>query len=253
MKKISIVLLALAGFVLTSFAADNYATRVVSYHPGTNFAAGFTNPAAVLGAPSRINPYREAADPFNPPYGKEQILSVGEGGSVTVRFRRAVHNSLHNPFGLDFNVFGNAGFIITNDFNVETFDWMGIPATDGSLFGAAEAEVRISVSVNGRQFYTLDPDLAPMVDGAFPTDGSGDFRLPVLPTLDPRQFAGATLEDIRDFYYGSAGGTGYNIAWARRANGRAIRLGYIRFVRIEVLSGRVELDGFCATAPVRLR
>src|SRR6185503_21084191 len=66
MKKISLVLLALASIVVHSNAASNYVARVVSYNPGVGIDTRFTNIAAVLGEPSRVNPYTEAVDPFNP-------------------------------------------------------------------------------------------------------------------------------------------------------------------------------------------
>jgi hypothetical protein len=43
-------------------------------------------------------------------------------------------------------------------------------------------------------------------------------------------------------YAGSAGGAGYDLAWARDARGRPVRLQQVRFVTIEVLSGRAEVD-----------
>ena len=72
MKKIQLLMLALAGFVVTSRAADGFADSVVSYDPGTGYVAGFTNVSAVLGEPSTINPYGEATDVFDPPYGTDQ-------------------------------------------------------------------------------------------------------------------------------------------------------------------------------------
>src|SRR5580692_2049645 len=48
MKKIQLLMLVLAGFVVTSRAADGFADSVVSYDPGTGYVAGFTNVSAVL-------------------------------------------------------------------------------------------------------------------------------------------------------------------------------------------------------------
>lgn len=247
MKKISLVLLACAGLVFNSNAATNFAARVISYNPGANFAAGFTNTDAVLGEPSRVNPYEDATDPFDPPYGNQQILSVGEGGSVTVKFHRPVVNTLHKPFGLDFIIFGNSGFIITNDYDPMTFQWIGTPATDGSLFANNTGVTRVSVSRDGKHFFLLDTNQAPVVDGLFPTDGDGDFRLPVDPALTANNFQGATLDEIRVLYAGSGGGAGYDVGWARNRRGRKVYLSHIRFVRVEVLSGKAEIDAFVAT------
>ena len=248
MKQLGWILPALAGIVINVSGATNHAARVISYHPGTNHADGFTNSAAVLGEPSRVNPFDDATEPFNPPYGRDQVLSIGKGGHVTIKFRRPVFNALRRPFGLDFIVFGNSGFIITNEFDLETFDWIGTPATDGSLFGHNTGVTRVSVSANGRRFFALDPEQAPAIDVLFPTDGQGSFRIPVNPELTQEDFAGAAREDIRHLYDSSAGGAGFNIAWARTKNGRRFPLRFIRFVRVEVLQGKAEIDGFAATA-----
>lgn len=244
MKRISIVLLACAGFITTTHAATNFAARVIDYNPGLGFAAGYTNTEAVLGEPSRVNPFGDATEPFNPPYGKGQLLSIGEGGSVTIQFDKPVHNGPHKPFELDFIIFGNTGFIITNEFDPITFDWIGTPATDSSLFADNQGVTRVSVSKNGKDFYVLDEKLAPVVDNLFPTDGAGDFRTPVHPGLTAQDFAGATVEDIRSLYQGSGGGTGYNFDWAE--DGKKSDLAWIRYVRVEVLSGKAEIDAFVA-------
>ena len=250
MNRTCLLALAFAGalFVHNANATSNYAARVISYNPGVGFADGYTNTAAVLGEPSRVNPFSEATDPFNPPYGKDQVLSIGEGGSITIQFDRPIFNTPRKPGRLDFIIYGNSGFIITNDFDPVTFQWIGTPATDGSLFGANPGATRISVSKDGLNFLVLDTNRAPGVDGLFPTDGSGTSDIPVNPALTAQDFAGATLDDIRALYHGSAGGASYDINWARTRNGRALFLPWIRYVKIEVLSGKAEIDGFSAVA-----
>jgi hypothetical protein len=254
MKKIQLFVLALAGFVVTSHAADKvrppegFADSVVSYDPGTGFVAGFTNANVVLGQPSTVNPFTEATDVFDPPYGTDQIVSIGTGGSLTVRFKKAIENHPHNRFGIDFIIYGNSGFIITNDTD-DNFNFIGTPATDGSLFGENDGTTRVSVSSDGKKFYVLNPAIAPTVDGLYPTEGSGDFHTPVDPTLTQADFFGLTATDIQALYFGSAGGTGYDISWAQDANGKPVRLHEIHYIRVEVLSGKSEVDGFSSVTP----
>src|SRR6266478_6470002 len=124
MLKVSLLALAAASFVLTSQATP-FADTVVSYDPGVGFAPRFTGPAAALGEPSQVNPFGETTDPFDPPYGTNQIVSIGAGGHLVVQFHTPIVNHPHNPYGLDFTIFGNAGFIITNDFDVTTGNWVG--------------------------------------------------------------------------------------------------------------------------------
>ena len=113
MKKVLWFTLALAGFVVTSRAAAGFADAVVSYDPGAGYVPGFTNVSAVLGEPSTINPYGEATDVFDPPYGTDQVLSIGAGGSLTVKFKTPILNHERNPYGIDFIIFGNTGFILS--------------------------------------------------------------------------------------------------------------------------------------------
>src|SRR5712692_3132957 len=152
MFKVHLLALAAASFVFTS-PASPFADEIISYDPGVGFAPGYTNPDAALGEPSRVNPYGEPTDPFDPPYGTNQIVSIGAGGHLVVQFHTPILNHPHNLHGLDFTIFGNAGFIITNDFDLTTYNWIGIPATDGSLFGSSTGQSRISVSRDGITFY----------------------------------------------------------------------------------------------------
>lgn len=235
------------GLIITAHGGS-FADAVVSYQPGVGFAPRFTNPEAALGEPSRVNPFGDEVDPFNPPYGTNQIVSIGAGGHLVVRFHTPILNHPNNPGGLDFTIFGNTGFIITNDFDLETFDWIGAPATDGSLFGESTGDTRVSVSRDGVNFYVLNPVFTPRVDSFPPTDGAGDFRIPVAPDLTTADFAGVTLDDLRALYRGSGGGASYDMAWALDARGNGVFLPEINFIRVDVLSGRAELDAFAAVA-----
>jgi hypothetical protein len=239
--------LALAGVTsIVPLHAAEFAHAVVGYEPGADYAVNYTNPEAALGRPSRVNPFGDTTDPFNPPYGTNQIVSLGEGGSLTVRFHHPILNHPRNIFGLDFIIFGNSGFIITNDFDPGTFEWIGTPATDGSLFAHNTGGTRVSVSMDGRRFFALAPDRSPTVDVLFPTDGAGDVSRPVDPALTQDDFAGLTLTQIRALYRRSAGGAAYDISWARDSRGRRVFLPLVRFVRVEVVSGKAEIDAFSA-------
>jgi hypothetical protein len=245
LKRSLLVLAALASVVISSTASP-YADAIVSYNPGIGYSQGFTSPQAALGEPSRVNPFGEATDPFDPPYGKSQVVSIGEGGSLTVQFQTPILNHPNILYGYDFVIFGNSGFIITNDFDLTTYAWIGTPATDGSLFAANEGSTRVSVSRDGIVYYELQSAIAPIVDRLFPTDASGDFHVPVAPQVGAEALAGATLADLRTAYSGSAGGAAYDISWAVDALGRPVQLPEINFVRVEVLAGKSEVDAFSA-------
>lgn len=248
MLKIRLLVLATASLVLhtstSAVASSFFAGEVVSYDPGVGFVARFTSPETALDEPSQVNPFTEVTDPFNPPYGTNQIVSIGAGGSLIVKIATPILNHPNNLHGLDFTIFGGAGFIITNDFDLTTYNWVGTPATDGSLFAQSTGETRVSVSRDGVTFYELNPALAPAVDYFPPTDSAGSAQVPLLPGLTAGDFAGASLDDIRTLYNGSAGGASYDISWAQDAAGNSVSLQAIRYVRVDVLSGHSEIDAF---------
>jgi hypothetical protein len=226
MKKNLFVSLALAGlFVIPTIARSQFADTVVSYTEGSGVLSGYNVPAAALGAPTTFIGYQNA-DPFNPPYQSSDIVGIGTGGSLTLKFNTPIQNNPGNPFGLDFIIFGHAGF--NEDFDTGT-------ATDGSFFTGGTSDVRVSVSADGSTFYTLNPSLTPVVDGLFPTDASGNPLLPVNPSLKAADFAGLTLAQIEALYAGSAGGAGFDIAWAVNGSDQSVSLPSIDYVRLDVL------------------
>ena len=227
-----------------------YATAVVAYEPGTGYATefgtglGYTLAESVLGEPSRVTPgeYGGPVDPFNAPYLREQLVSLGAGGSLTVAL--SARNDASHPYGLDFQIFGGSFFVITNG------DYSGGGITDGSTYGGNAGETRVSVSADGIHFYALDPSRARNPDGLFPTRGSGDFQVPVNPALTGKDFARLGLTDIALKYELSGGGTAYDIDWAQSADGTPVHLPAIEYVRVDVVSGRSDLDGFAAIRTV---
>jgi len=246
MRKIRFASLALAGSLFVSHALRaQYADAVISYTAGSGANANFINPSAALGAPSRINPFGETVDPFDPPYGTNQIVSLGAGGSLTLRLDTPVANDPSHPFGADFIIFGNAGFVITNG------DFSGGGITDGALFGNNPnvGGTLVSVSVDGVNFFRLDPSRAPVVDGLYPPDANGNPQVPVNPALVRGDFAGRDLGGIRLNYNGSAGGTPFDLDDAIDGSGNHVNLPGASFVRIDVLQGVSEIDALSVVVP----
>jgi hypothetical protein len=247
MLKLPLLALPAASLLLASCSCSGaFADAVVHYQSGTGFGPGLTDPSAALGAPSSqtVDPDpiwggTYPVDPFNPAYLGSQVVSLGTNGSLTVRFDTPIANDSSHPYGLDFIIYGNTGFIDIN--------WpSGLTDESGSLFGDNGGHTSISVSADGATFYRLNPLLAPTVDGLFPTDGQGAFGSPVNPALTGASLANCTLEQIRSLYAGSAGGTGYDLAWAQDQNGQSVQLNTVSFIRIDVLEGKVEIDALAA-------
>ena len=238
--------LALAGIVsFASSALGNFVSRVEAYHPGVGFATtfsgiGYTNAAAAIGEPNRQTSFG-AVQPFNPPFDQPEIVSLGTNGFIVLRLATPIRNDPSHLFGIDFIIYGSAGFI---DYEYPN----GITDEFASMFGRSTGITRVSVSADNQVFYALNPALAPTIDGLYPTDGAGVFGKPVNPALQQSDFADKTLAEIRALYAGSAGGAGFDLAWAQDTNGSPVVLDAVRFVRIDVLAGRAEIDAVVAPA-----
>ncbi|HZR16742.1 MAG TPA: hypothetical protein VFE51_05390 [Verrucomicrobiae bacterium] len=238
MSKVRLQALALAAsmFLASRVFPAGFADAVVDYNPGTGFAAGFTNAASALGAPTGT------ASPFSPPFRTNQIVSLGAGGSLTLHLADPAVHSPASPYGIDFEIFGNSFFIITNG-NIS-----GGGITDGNVFSNG-APTRVEVSADGVTWFTLNPAQAPTIGDLFPTDGSGDPEWPVDPGLTNFDFAGLGLAGIRSLYQGSGGGAGFNLDWAQDTNGDYVNLPIARFIRLNVLSGKTQVDAVATTRP----
>ena len=242
--------LLIPGGVARAQSPSPYAAAVTAYTAGTGVAAKYTNPNVALGEPSRVTPgdFGGPVDPFNAPYLESQLVGLGAGGSLTLRFDTPIRNDPAHPYGVDFQVFGSSFFVVTNGFDAN-FNYIGTPATDGSVFGDGAAQTRVSVSADGVTFFTLNPALAPQIKALFPTDGAGDFASPVNPALKSANFAGLTLAGLRALYSGSGGGAGFDLAWAQDSGGHSVTVDQAAFVRIDVLQGKAEIDGVSLVRP----
>ncbi|MBM3848437.1 MAG: hypothetical protein FJ405_19405, partial [Verrucomicrobia bacterium] len=195
----------------------NFAGAVVSYAPGSA-PSRYQNPSAALGAPDPISVssgFTSPVSPFSPAFTPSQLVSIGAGGSLTLEMAALIDNNLSHPYGLDFIIFGNNGFEVGN-FQDPEDQWR----TDGALFNFdAPGSSTVWVSENNVDFFELKAPsgMASTVDGFYPTDASGNFLLPVKPLFKGDDFAGKNLAELREMYAGSAGGTGFDLDWAKQA------------------------------------
>jgi hypothetical protein len=227
--------LAMAGVI--SFNANaQFADSVVGYVTGTGANAPWNDAMSALGSPTGFIGYQNS-DPFNPPYDPAHVVSVGSGGFLTVHLSTPISNVPH-PYGIDFMIHGNAGFIITNN------DYSGGGITDGTLFAANGGLTEVWVSSDNISYFRLDPTKARTVDSLFPADSAGDFQKAVDPSLTTANFAGLDLNGIRSLYNGAGGGAGYDLAWAQDGGGNPVFLSSVSYVRVNVLSGKSDIDAF---------
>lgn len=219
--------------------ADPFADNVASYDPGSlPPAIPLQDPANALGEPTRFtspeSPFGGAVTPFNAPFGSGELVSIGEGGQLTVSFDQPVRNDPGNPFGVDLLIFGNSFF--------------GLDFVTGIADGAVFSEGgNIELSADGIDFVPVPGVEA---DGAFPTLGYSDltqpfpsdagdvptdFTRPVDPAFNP---TGLDILGIAAEYAGSGGGVPIDL--------ESVGLDEISFVRISNPAGSgltPEIDG----------
>jgi hypothetical protein len=245
-------LVTLAPLAVTSDVAatdDAFADEVISYEPGSNPAFGYVDPLVALGVPERFT--GEGWTPMivsamNPPWRPEEIVSIGNGGHLTLRFDTPVTDDPLNPYGIDLLVFGNALLI---DAHGGALDGVcGDPAAISSEGGVIE------VSPDG-ETWAIVPEIE--ADGLFPTEGyldhdspyatapgqiESNFLKPVNPTVQLSDFDGLPYADVLMIYRGSGGGAGVDIG--------ALGLAEISYVRISNPVGGFDSPEIDAVADV---
>lgn len=234
---------------LAGGGADPWADEVVAYVPGGNPLPGFKNPQTLLGAPERYTgefdfngKYASAVTVFNTAFGSDEILSVGAGGSVTVRFDEPITDDPSHLFGVDFILFGNGSFS----------DDRYPDGLVGGLFN--EGPFSVSVSADGVNFVEVGAGLG---DGIWPAEGwldlaspyspepgqvPSDFLKPLDPALTMADFLGKTYAEVKAIYDGSGGGLPLDIS--------GTGIGEAYFVRIDVAEDALSAPEFDAFAVV---
>lgn len=235
------VLLVALGVAAPALA--QWAGQVHSYSPGVGVAPGYDNPARALGEPTRftgaVAGFPGCVTPFNPAFEATELVSIGAGGSLVVRFDTPITDNPMHAFGIDLIVFGNTGYIDSA--------WPG--GVWGGVFG--EGAGAIDVSADGSDWRPV----APLADAPYPTLGfsdladpyatspglvPSDFTRPVNPAFQPAP--GTTFADVVAAYNGSGGGTGVDLA--------GTGLSSISYVRVRNLggSGTVDIDALAAVS-----
>jgi hypothetical protein len=228
--------------------AANHAIRVIAEDLVAGPGNRWTESDSLLGEPARETDDPDPVwggiwpvDPFSGPHLPSQIMQLEAGSSVTLEMQAPILDSVMHLYGLDLLVFGNSFFQYNGDWTT----------TSGQLGGEGGGVTQVSVSQDGGTFYRLTSDTGG-IDGWYPTDGAGDFGVPVNPGLGAQDFAGLDLEGIRGLYAGAGGGTGFDLSGAVDDAGAGVLLPWIRYVRLEQLSGKVQLDALSAVGNGRV-
>lgn len=239
---VAVCWLLLAGVGVVR-AQDPWADEVISYDPGVGAEEGYTNSQAALGEPERYTgegSWPGAVTPFNPAWLPEEVVSIGGGGHLTVRFDEPIRDDPAHRYGVDFILFGNGSF--------GDADW-----PNGQVSGLwEEGPFSVSVSADGVNFVALPGEHH---DAMFPAVGYLDlldpyavdpgivpsnFTKPVDPALAYDDFHGADLSEILAIYDGSGGGLPLDIG--------VTGLSEVCYVRVDVSAGATspEFDAFVA-------
>jgi hypothetical protein len=227
---------------------DPFADESVSYDQGANPAPGYTDPQTALCSPQRFTGegvFPAVVSPFSPPFGIDEIVSIGAGGHLVVRFDTPVTDDPGNPYGIDLLIFGNTGFLDDG--------WpLGIV---GGVFGDDGGVVE--VSADGTEWLLVSGVPA---DGMLPTAGYLDagpydeqpgsapstFTRPADPDLVLGDLLGLDHQELVELYAGAGGGTGVDLA--------AVKLPAASYVRISnpgdpATTPAVEIDALSDVSP----
>lgn len=223
-KLLSLTTLALAA---ASAAHAQHAVEVLSYTPGAAPSAGYTNTAAALGQPQRDTDFGEVS-PFNPPFSTDDLVSIGEGGQITLRLS---NYAIPQAGGPEIGVFTNTGLI--------DVDWPNGQAGTGVDFGAFGIDsASVAVSSDGASWiglgdFTFDNPTAGYTDAAF--TNPSDFQLPFTGAF--ADFEGLNFDAAMTLLGGSGGGLWLDIS----ATGLS-EVGYLRFSLADDQDAQTDLN-----------
>lgn len=198
-------------------AGNPFAVEVVQFDGGAGGVPGFESASSALGSATRFtspnSPFPSVVSPFSPPFGADEIVSIGAGGSLTLRFESVIRDAANHAFGLDFIVFANAGFIETSYPN-------GVVGDAPTLLGTGAA-VLVEASADGSAWETVQTrplDLFPTLGyrdaGPFDTAPGSietDFRVAMDPSLGLDDIAGLDYAGLVALYGQSGGGVGFDL------------------------------------------
>jgi hypothetical protein len=206
MKKqlaLSIALFALLVAVYSPRAVAQYAVQVVSYSAGTTAATEFGSglpfdmSSAALGEPERFTGegvFPGAVTPFNPPFLRNEIVSIGEGGELTLRLSNYAIPQAGAP---EIGVFAHPG-LIDNDYP------NGLATTPASEFSAKSALVE--VSADGVSWSSLGNTLFDIPSNGYTDLMKGSSNVPGTVLSDFQQPFTGSLSDFNGLKYYDAGG-----------------------------------------------
>jgi hypothetical protein len=245
-----------------TYNASDFAAEVVEYVQGGSVPvdwilhAPFNQPQTALGRPTidTTGDYFAgspndalAVVPVYPAFRVWEMVSIGEGGRLVLKFDHPVRNDSRNPCGIDFIVYGNSFQVIDG-----SSYWLnGDPNQCGIGTGSMWAEPgTVSVAqtydplhpelttwytfTNGRGADMFAPTLGRIYDpdnapAGLPNNGwwgtPTNPLIPLNPALSPSGLAGHTLAHYAYKYGYCAGGTSFDLS--------EVGLDWFQYIRID--------------------
>ena len=225
---------------------DPWADAVVSYDPGIAAQTGYTNPNTALGRPERFTGegfgFPGSVTPFAPAFGTDEIVSIGAGGHLTLRFDNAITDDAANPFGTDLIIYNNSFFNVDDFFSPDTVI-TGVEADGGSVELSADGITWVDatgiVADGGLPTLGFADETNPFGGpaGSVPTD----FRRATDPAFDP---VGLSFTQLVAAYDGAAGGVGIDIGAFGLSS-----VSYIRISNAADATRNIEIDAVVDAIP----
>jgi hypothetical protein len=290
-----------------AYNPNDFAVEVIEYLPGTGIGTDwlsgqrFDDPTTALGRPTvdttGDNWYIPATASVpvvavHPPFRADELVTIGNGGRLTVKFDHAVANDPLNPFGIDLIIFGNAsqqasdGSGWTNsDPSTMLVGSIGInePAVVSVSQGYLGLPGQIESEPDTWQWHTFDldqdgdgdghpaadtfaPTLGRIYDPDQPDTSLGTWNewwgrptnptVPIDPSLDHTDLAGMTVAEIAESYRYEDGDFSDVSAGGTGFDLDWLDAGvdWIQYVRITgpTSGGTPEIDALADVAPVLL-
>lgn len=267
--------------------ASDYAAEVVEYVQGGTIpvdawtAIPFSNPEAALGPPTLITtddpayplqpsewwPVNPVYQPFRVYFDEQdepvfELVSIGQGGRLVLKFDHPVVDDPKNPCGIDFIVFGNANLRLPSLFWKHSMDPSTTFIDATQPLRAEQAIVSVSQTGEPGSWHTFtDPDneFLRKADAWAPTLGRvlrepvapdtnwwgepTDPTLPFNPRLGPTAFGGLSVAEACRKYGHSAGGTGFDLA--------LVGLDWFQYIRFEPVNKKDLTPEIDAVSDVR--
>lgn len=237
--------------------ASDFATQVIS-SSGVYTTSPYNDPSAVLGRPAlrftntwlgdySVHRVKLVEPPYNiGPAGDKLITEISSGGQITVKLGRKVYDDPHNPYGIDFIVYGNS-FFTGGAVNGDSANLNSLSISGATPYGHPSI---VSVSQDGQNWYHYGVQNALYPDNAYRWDPANaswtDEQLnptkPVNPAVAATSFSGLSDANALNEFAGAAGGTGYDL--------KESGLPWIQYVRLEPGAGTYTvIDAVAAVRP----